>query len=89
MQEMPLKLVPGERFELPTNGLQNRCSTTELTRLFSSIYRHFLPLVIPQIGRLLPFCYPMPLADRLCMTALSASSTSDAASVCMFGSTCE
>ena len=25
--------VPGERFELPTNGLQNRCSTTELTRL--------------------------------------------------------
>ena len=28
-------LVPGERFELPTNGLQNRCSTTELTRLIS------------------------------------------------------
>jgi hypothetical protein len=26
-------LVPGERFELPTNGLQNRCSTAELTRL--------------------------------------------------------
>jgi hypothetical protein len=26
------KVVPGERFELPTNGLQNRCSTTELTR---------------------------------------------------------
>jgi hypothetical protein len=25
-------VVPGERFELPTNGLQNRCSTTELTR---------------------------------------------------------
>src|SRR6516162_5328118 len=25
-------MVPGERFELPTNGLQNRCSTTELTR---------------------------------------------------------
>jgi hypothetical protein len=24
--------VPGERFELPTNGLQNRCSTAELTR---------------------------------------------------------
>ena len=24
--------MPGERFELPTNGLQNRCSTTELTR---------------------------------------------------------
>ena len=26
-------LVPGERIELPTNGLQNRCSTAELTRL--------------------------------------------------------
>jgi hypothetical protein len=25
-------LVPGEGFEPPTNGLQNRCSTTELTR---------------------------------------------------------
>jgi hypothetical protein len=25
-------LVPAERFELPTNGLQNRCSTTELCR---------------------------------------------------------
>jgi hypothetical protein len=25
-------LVPGERIELPTNGLQNRCSTAELTR---------------------------------------------------------
>ena len=24
--------MPGERFELPTNGLQNRCSTAELTR---------------------------------------------------------
>jgi hypothetical protein len=26
------KVVPGERIELPTNGLQNRCSTAELTR---------------------------------------------------------
>ena len=25
--------VPGERIELPTFGLQNRCSTAELTRL--------------------------------------------------------
>jgi hypothetical protein len=32
MQEMPLKLVPGAGFEPATNGLQNRCSTTELTR---------------------------------------------------------
>ena len=27
-------LVPGERIELPTNGLQNRCSTAELTRRY-------------------------------------------------------
>jgi hypothetical protein len=26
------QVVPGERIELPTNGLQNRCSTAELTR---------------------------------------------------------
>jgi hypothetical protein len=26
-------LVPGEGIEPPTNGLQNRCSTAELTRL--------------------------------------------------------
>ena len=25
-------LVPAEGFEPPTNGLQNRCSTTELSR---------------------------------------------------------
>jgi hypothetical protein len=25
-------MVPDERFELPTNGLQNRCSTAELIR---------------------------------------------------------
>jgi hypothetical protein len=25
-------LVPGEGLEPPTNGLQNRCSTAELTR---------------------------------------------------------
>src|SRR6516164_6481584 len=30
-------LVPGERFELPTNGLQNRCSTTELTRQINGL----------------------------------------------------
>jgi hypothetical protein len=35
------RLVPGERFELPTNGLQNRCSTTELTRHFFRSIRHF------------------------------------------------
>jgi hypothetical protein len=30
-------LVPGERIELPTNGLQNRCSTAELTRQANEI----------------------------------------------------
>jgi hypothetical protein len=28
-----ISLVPGEGLEPPTNGLQNRCSTAELTRL--------------------------------------------------------
>jgi hypothetical protein len=32
-------LVPDERIELPTNGLQNRCSTAELIRLMP--LRHF------------------------------------------------
>ena len=80
-------LVPGAGFEPATNGLQNRCSTTELTRHLSSIYGHFSLLYFSRIGHLLPFCYPMPSTDRFFMTALSASSTSAAASVCMFGST--
>jgi hypothetical protein len=33
-QESLYLVVPGERIELPTNGLQNRCSTAELTRHF-------------------------------------------------------
>jgi hypothetical protein len=35
-------MVPGERIELPTNGLQNRCSTAELTRLIMEcqVLRH-------------------------------------------------
>jgi hypothetical protein len=37
--------VPGERFELPTNGLQNRCSTTELTRLNSNDFNTITLLV--------------------------------------------
>jgi hypothetical protein len=32
LEEIAVLLVPGERIELPTNGLQNRCSTAELTR---------------------------------------------------------
>jgi hypothetical protein len=30
-------VVPGERIELPTNGLQNRCSTAELTRQINGL----------------------------------------------------
>jgi hypothetical protein len=38
-------LVPGEGFEPPTNGLQNRCSTTELTRQEVKITSEFsLPI---------------------------------------------
>ena len=33
--------VPGERIELPTNGLQNRCSTAELTRLARHIIQKY------------------------------------------------
>ena len=29
--------MPGERIELPTNGLQNRCSTAELTRQINDL----------------------------------------------------
>jgi hypothetical protein len=39
-KKCPILLVPGERIELPTNGLQNRCSTAELTRQ-GPIYGHF------------------------------------------------
>jgi hypothetical protein len=35
-------LVPGERIELPTNGLQNRCSTAELTRHINDLAIHLL-----------------------------------------------
>ena len=38
--------VPGERFELPTNGLQNRCSTTELTRHYGTS-KHIWPKLPP------------------------------------------
>ena len=37
--------VPGDGFEPPTNGLQNRCSTTELTRQEIKITNEFgLPI---------------------------------------------
>ena len=37
LQEAPDLTVPGERIELPTNGLQNRCSTAELTRQINGL----------------------------------------------------
>ena len=48
------KVVPGERFELPTNGLQNRCSTTELTRQIRNFHLLILNLS-PDFHRSLPF----------------------------------
>ena len=44
-QKCLISLVPGERIELPTNGLQNRCSTAELTRQKANIGAfHMAPL---------------------------------------------
>jgi hypothetical protein len=40
-----ISLVPGEGLEPPTNGLQNRCSTTELTRRYWVSYTP--PLKLP------------------------------------------
>src|SRR5262249_68941 len=68
---------PGERFELPTNGLQNRCSTTELTR---------------QINELGSTPHPIRYAFatiRFDRAASSAPSTRADASSCMPGRTCE
>jgi hypothetical protein len=45
-------VVPVERIELPTFGLQNRCSTAELNRPTHSIdarkFRHCLPPIVPE-----------------------------------------
>ena len=38
-------LVPGEGLEPPTNGLQNRCSTAELTRRIGSVFNRLEFLV--------------------------------------------
>ena len=37
--------MPGERIELPTNGLQNRCSTAELTRHILNLFSYLRGLV--------------------------------------------
>jgi hypothetical protein len=49
-------LVPGERIELPTNGLQNRCSTAELTRLVARLSISEYPNTI---------CYPLTIRARI------------------------
>src|SRR5215471_2764194 len=59
-------LVPGERFELPTNGLQNRCSTTELTRQINDLQDRseaWLPLVAVSSRN----SRPAPLEPHLCL----------------------
>src|SRR5690349_18457116 len=48
-------MVPGERIELPTFGLQNRCSTAELTR----------PAHAAQILRTGSECNPQPIATEM------------------------
>jgi hypothetical protein len=80
-------LVPGERIELPTNGLQNRCSTAELTRPKLFLLQ-FSKAPKNKSRSLLPNCYRMP-SGRFFRATASASSTSAAASACMFGRTCE
>jgi hypothetical protein len=52
--ELPILLVPVERIELPTFGLQNRCSTAELNRhsLSECLWRSPAPRQLsPGIGR--------------------------------------
>src|SRR5215467_2574049 len=59
-------LVPGERFELPTNGLQNRCSTTELTRQINDLQDRseaWLQLVAVSSRN----SRPAPLEPHLCL----------------------
>jgi hypothetical protein len=49
-------LVPGEGIEPPTNGLQNRCSTAELTRhrpVTTTLF-HFHKRTISEIATGLP-----------------------------------
>jgi hypothetical protein len=50
-------LVPDERIELPTNGLQNRCSTAELIRPVPLGHFSFYHSKAMR-RRLLPICYP-------------------------------
>src|SRR5215831_802516 len=59
-------LVQGERFELPTNGLQNRCSTTELTRQINDLQDRseaWLQLVAVSSRN----SRPAPLEPHLCL----------------------
>jgi hypothetical protein len=43
-------ILPAERFELPTNGLQNRCSTTELSRHINNLYADLIFCVSAQVS---------------------------------------
>src|ERR1700740_66190 len=51
-------LVPGEGLEPPTNGLQNRCSTTELTRQLAHNTRKLLTSLLGQTVGLVPDFVP-------------------------------
>ena len=79
-------LVPGERIELPTNGLQNRCSTAELTRLRLKQLSALLRCHKPDRGGRLSESRLTPDDQAI---ALSFSSTSiSQAAACKIASRC-
>ena len=43
-------MVPAERIELPTNGLQNRCSTAELRRQLAALQERSNPYLILKVS---------------------------------------
>ena len=78
-------MVPGERIELPTNGLQNRCSTAELTRHILNLFSYLRGLVSAAKP---PFATNLlPLGIALLSAFEIRASTRVAASPCIPGMT--
>jgi hypothetical protein len=83
-------MVPGERIELPTNGLQNRCSTAELTRQIKGLATRDA-LVGQHWGNILsplqrgshhcPRCVRTPSASAAAISERSGISSASAAAV--------
>ena len=77
--------MPGERIELPTNGLQNRCSTAELTRHILDLFSYLRGLVSAAKP---PFATNLlPLGIALLSAFEIRASTRVAASPCIPGMT--